>query len=387
MNHKSVRLLLPILVLAAALFVLVGSALANTDPPTYCGEVASAVDGLGLGKKVKCEKNETWTWDILKDVDQPSLTLATGESFVVNYTVTASATAAGDFRVYGPTAVRNLTAAPIEIVSVSDSLGKLACPVEFPYMLAPNETLECWYDETLIYQPTVNTLTVVRGDGKTGSVSAPIDWTKAGGTTSDACALVSDTFAGELGTVCAGAETSFTFTYARTIGPYDVCGSYMVDNVASFVTDTSGTTGSDDATVLVDVPCGGGCTLTPGYWKTHSIFGPAPYDMTWDYKAGGNAEFLDTGMSYYQVLWTSSSGGNAFYILAHPFIAAEMNVLNHASIPANVLDAWNQAKVLLTKYQYTLLIPKGADRDLAISLAGILDSYNNGLLGPGHCSE
>ncbi len=28
-------------------------------------------------------------------------------------------------------------------------------------------------------------------------------------------------------------------------------------------------------------PCNQGCTLTPGYWKTHSRRGPAPYDDTW----------------------------------------------------------------------------------------------------------
>ena len=131
-----------------------------------------------------------------------------------------------------------------------------------------------------------------------------------------------------------------------------------------------------------------GCTLTPGYWKTHSKYGPAPYDMTWDAKSGGDASFFDTGQTYYQVLWTEPGGGNAFFILAHAYIAAEMNVLNGASIPGDVLDAWNQAGALLDAYDSSLEIPKKtADRDLAIYLAGILDDYNNGIIGPGHCIE
>ena len=36
---------------------------------------------------------------------------------------------------------------------------------------------------------------------------------------------------------------------------------------------TNGDTGSASWTIDVTVPCAGGCTLTPGYWKTHSSFG------------------------------------------------------------------------------------------------------------------
>ena len=48
----------------------------------------------GLKKDVFCEKSTSWTWNILKSVNQPSLTLSTGQQQTVNYTVTASATAA-----------------------------------------------------------------------------------------------------------------------------------------------------------------------------------------------------------------------------------------------------------------------------------------------------
>ncbi len=48
-------------------------------------------------------------------------------------------------------------------------------------------------------------------------------------------------------------------------------------------------------------PAGDGCTLTAGYWQTHSELGPAAYDSTWDAKAGGSAPFFDSGMSYIAV--------------------------------------------------------------------------------------
>jgi hypothetical protein len=203
----------------------------------------------------------------------------------------------------------------------------------------------------------------------------------------DECISVSDDKYGDLGQVCADAAPKM-FNYSIWVGPYEACGTYEFTNIASFVTNDTGATGSDPWTVMVNVPCGCGCTLTQGYWKTHSKYGPAPYDDTWGLLAGGDAEFLDTGLTYYEVLWTVPKGGNAYFILAHQYIAAELNVLNGASIPDDVLAAWNQAGGLLVEYQDDMSIPKkGGDRALAIVLYELLDDYNNGLIGPGHCSE
>ena len=197
---------------------------------------------------------------------------------------------------------------------------------------------------------------------------------------------------GVLGTVCQG-EAPKTFIYSQWFGRHpdaDVylqCGDNNHVNVASFVTNDTGATGSDIWTVSANVACDGGCTLTQGYWKTHSEYGPAPYDNTWAKLAGGaDTPFFGTGKSYYEVLWTAPKGGNPYYILAHQYIAAELNVLNGASVPSDVLDDWNQAGGLLSTYGGS--IPKKSpDGLLAIQLAETLDDYNNGLIGPGHCSE
>jgi hypothetical protein len=93
-------------------------------------------------------------------------------------------------------------------------------------------------------------------------------------------------------------------------------------------------------------------------------------------------------MSYYDVLWTAPKGGNAYFILAHQYIAAELNKLSGASVPPDVLEALDQAKGLLVKYQGDLEIPKkSSDHQQAIELAELLDDYNNGYIGPGHCSD
>lgn len=134
-------------------------------------------------------------------------------------------------------------------------------------------------------------------------------------------------------------------------------------------------------------PPSGGCTLTPGYWKTHSIKGPAPYNNTW-LQVGENTTFFLSGKSYYQVLWTSPRG-NAYYNLSFHYIAAKLNFLNGAD-PSAAQAAFNEATGLFETYtpaQIGALKGNNALRQQFINLAGILGDYNEGLIGPGHCDD
>lgn len=127
---------------------------------------------------------------------------------------------------------------------------------------------------------------------------------------------------------------------------------------------------------VIPEPVDGGCTYTIGYWKNH------PEDWPTDtLSIFGGAEAME-------ILWLPSKGGNAYLILAHQYIGAELNVVNGTSIPNEVLDAWYSAQDLLETYMEDGKIPKkSSDRALAIDLAGILDDYNNGDIGPGHCPD
>lgn len=132
----------------------------------------------------------------------------------------------------------------------------------------------------------------------------------------------------------------------------------------------------------------GGCTLTYGYWKTHSEYGPAPYDETWaQLSDGASTEFFATGESWHTILWTSPAGGNAYLKLAHQWIAVHMNMLAGAPVPDAVADAYSAAQQLLSDYDGLIYIPNGPDKAEAIQLASLLDSYNNGDIGPGHCED
>jgi hypothetical protein len=135
------------------------------------------------------------------------------------------------------------------------------------------------------------------------------------------------------------------------------------------------------------------CTLTQGYWKTHSTYGPASKpDATWNLLPGGagpNTVFFLSGASWYQVFWTAPAG-NAYYNLADQYMAARLNILDGASAPASVSNAITAATALFNAYKPAQIAAlKGSDalRKQFVELAGILGSYNEGLIGPGHCDE
>jgi hypothetical protein len=350
---------------------------------------------LEVTKTADTSFTRTWSWTIDKSGDQSQLTLSAGQQFLVNYDVTLNATFVdSDWAVSGFINVTNPNAVAATITGVSDEISgvgpaAVTCPVTFPYQLAAGATLECEYSASLPNgDARVNTATVTTsGDVPGGSGTEDVQF---GNPTSkvDECIRVDDDRYGPLGLACEDQDPLPTFTYSLTVGPYTTCGDYTFTNVASFVASDSGATGSDSWNVRVTVPCGG-CTLTPGYWKTHSSYGPAPYDDTWAMLANGaDTPFFLSGQSYYQALWTAP-GGNAYYILAHAYIAAQLNQLNGADFTA-AQAAYDQATALFNTYtpaQVAAMRTNSAVRRQFISLASTLDQYNNGYIGPGHCSE
>ncbi len=131
--------------------------------------------------------------------------------------------------------------------------------------------------------------------------------------------------------------------------------------------------------------CDTSCTLTLGYWKTHSSYGPAPYDSAWDYR-DEDAKFYYSGLTNYQILWKAPKG-NAYYILAKQWIAANLNMDSGATAPTEVLDAvWGWGYNYFINYT-PKTGNKGSIRAEALYYANLLDQYNNGLIGPGHCEN
>ncbi len=349
---------------------------------------------LDVTKDAHTSLTRTWTWTIDKVGDKNSLTLSPGQQYLVNYGVTVSAVSADSlWAVNGKITIHNPAPMAATLTKVTDSLGAVVCPA---LTVPAGGDLVCTYSGALPDAATrTNTATATLQNTPSGTTdfsgTAPVAFGSATITKVDECITVTDDKQGSLGTVCAAASPK-TFTYSLYVGPYQACGSYQFINVASFVANTTGATGSDRWIVDVTVPCGGGCTLTPGYWKTHSKYGPAPYDDTWA-QLGEDTLFFSSGQSYYQVLWTNPSGGNAYYILAHAYIAAKLNGMNGANTSA-VASQLTQAEALFSNPLYTpayVATLKGSKgntlRAQFLTLAATLDKYNNGLIGPGHCSE
>lgn len=375
--------------------------------------VAVQCYALQVSKDAHTSLTRTWDWTIRKSADQTDLLLTPGQQLLVNYEVSLSATSTdSDWGAHGTITVVNPN--PLRgalLNAVTDLAGAIAgsvdCGVSFPYLLGPGGTLSCSYTLDLPSAAgRTNTATATRqsfayapggsatpGGTTSYSGTAAIDFSAAAVSRVDECVDVTDSLQGTLGSVCEDAAPG-SFHYSRYVGPFTApgqCGAQEVENTASFIAGDTGARGESSWTVHVNVACNQGCTLTPGYWKTHSLRGPAPYDDAWT-QLGPLQEatpFFLSGKTYYQALWTPPAG-NAYYILAHAYIATSLNGLNGAIMPAEVLAAWNEATTLFQTWTPAQIgAQKGSQqpRKRFLELAGLLDMYNNGLIGPGHCSE
>lgn len=373
-----------------------------TPPPVY---------KIDVSKDAATALLRTYRWKIQKSSVPDKLTLSPGQSALVEYAVDVSEDGEpvdGNWMVRGKITVSNGSSVAAPLVAVLDITepdieGTVDCGVSFPYSLPPGQSLACSYRADLPdAADRINRAMATLGmaedvDMRSTSqqprrsdfaATAQVSFAGAVIDRVDECVNVTDSLAGALGTVCAGVNPlAGTFRYSRTIGPFAECGKRDVTNTASFVTIDTRATGSVVHTIAVDVPCEGGCTLTQGYWKTHSNKGPAKYDDAWS-MIGSNAEdtpFFGSGQTYYQVLWTEPEG-NAYYILAHQYIAAKLNLLNGAGTTTEVNGAVAWAEGFFTTTPST---PAPVDplRAQALSNAELLDDYNNGRIGPGHCSE
>jgi hypothetical protein len=353
---------------------------------------------LQVSKTANPSFDRAWTWTIDKSADQDTLLLADGELFTVNYEVTVSALSAddnhavaGNITIHNPTATAATVSSVTDVITPGDIAATVTCPSATPFAVAAGATVICTYTASgLVGTETLNTATVTTTSGpEGGSGTAAINWGSATITETDECVDVTDDNLGSpgtLGTVCAG-DADKTFNYSLTFGKHadaDVmleCGENQHVNIATSVTNDTSTTDTDTWTVNATVACDVGCTLTQGYWKTHSQEGPAPYDDAW-LNIGPLQEdtlFFSSGKTYYQILWSAPKKGDAYLILAHQYIAAQLNDLNGVTMSPAVQAAFNSATAYFsggsaTKAQLT-------------SWASILDGFNNGLAGTAHCSE
>lgn len=357
---------------------------------------------LGVEKTAETTYDRDYDWTIEKSAADESVLLAAGQSYFENYTVTVTPSAAQDsgFAVSGTITITNPAPMAADITSIVDTIsggvGTVSVDCGGATSVAANDSLECTYSSGLSDATALTNSVDVVAYGVTYNATAAITFGEPADVT-DECVDVNDTLGGALGTVCVGDPAAdFSFEYSYDIGQ-EFCGEYDIENTADFTTNDNAETGTASDSVHVSIPCPTGCTLTQGYWKTHSENGPAPEDEAWldlpdmdgdGIQEGPGETFYLSGVTWYQVFWTAPKG-NVYYNLAHQYMAAVLNGVNDAD--TTVVDtAIAQAETLFEAYtpgQIASLKGKKAPRPEFVSLAGTLASYNEGTIGPGHCDE
>lgn len=350
-------------------------------------------DALVVKKTAETTFARKWKWDIYKYGNTKELYLKPYEKGYVDYYVTVTPSYEDSYwAVYGEITVYNPTSYAAKITSVTDIMTAegqetLYPAVDcygayFPYKLQPKETLKCKYATELPNGYPRTNKAVVKTEGYVpggyGTADVKFDYpTKV----VDKCIDIYDDKYGTLGYTCAE-EGQKKYEYSMMIEPTK-CGDYEFKNTATYVTKDTYEKGSSYHSVYVKVPCAYGCTRTQGYWKNHSEYGPAKYDKTWaKLEYGAKTTFYKSGKSWYDCFKTAPAG-NAYYILAHQYMAAMLNVYAGAD-GTPVKDTLKYAEEYFYKYSPSDPISKEYKSKMT-AWASALDKYNNGQMGPQHC--
>jgi len=120
-----------------------------------------------------------------------------------------------------------------------------------------------------------------------------------------------------------------------------------------------------------------GCTYTQGWYKNPKHDWPSG-----DLQRGTS---FDGGASAIDILNTPPKG-NVYYILAHQYITALLNVQGDAD-PADIQDELDDAADYFAAASPGTPLPAGWTKDEVTALAAALDEFNNGVTGPGHCDD
>lgn len=349
-------------------------------------------------------------------IEATPLLLAPGQPYLEDCNLELSAQSKDAVTAKGDIVIRNLHPTRTALLTNISALigGTLVATVSCPAnSVPPNGQMTCTYTSAL----SDNTARTIVGSANLQNYAFPVagnslpnGGTRFSGnaevvppatpTEANACIAVFDSVGGTenpLLTVCAK-DVPLKWSYDRLIGPFDNpddCNLEKAEVFAYFRSANSSLKGQANSAKSIKVACQDGCTLSAGYWLTHSQLGPNAYDDNWiklpDQDNDGKVEqeqelFFLSGETYHKILGTPS-GANPYWALARAYATAELNLLN-GSLPTAVQVIFNSAKALLQTYTPTQVptLPNSIRKQYTI-LAGSLDRYNSGTSGPGKCSE
>lgn len=382
---------------------------ASTNVNVQCSALQVTVNSTALYER-------TWEWAMTQTIEATPLVLAPGQPYLEDCILDLSAQSKDVVTAKGDIVIRNLHPSRTALLTNISALigGTVAATVSCPASsIPPAGQMTCTYTSAL----SDNTARTIVGSANLQNYAFPVTGNNLpnGGTrfsgSSDvvlpaapvevnACITVFDSVGGTenpLLNLCAK-DAPLKWSYDRLIGPYtnpSDCDLEKAEVAAYFRSTNSSLKGNANASKSVKIACQDGCTLSSGYWLTHSQLGPNAYDDNWaklpDQDGDGKAEqeqelFFLSGETYHKILGTPSSS-NPYWALARAYATSELNLLN-GSLPTAVQVIFNSAKNLLQTYSAAQVptLPNSIRKQYTI-LAGSLDRYNSGTSGPGKCSE
>jgi hypothetical protein len=378
-----------------------------------CNEI-NVLSGLELDDPALTSFTRTHNWTIAKTAGEPVLTLAQNQTYAMPYTVTVNAPDATDsnWKAEGTFDIKNPVAMAVTVNNVTDKVSpditaNYECGVTFPYTLAPEEVLNCTWNAALpdgsarsnIVTATVQNYsydihgTPVMTGTTDYSASEDFNFTSAEINHIDETVSVNDSSQGNLGTVTVGVDKlPKTFSYIGNIGPYTACGDMTAGNTALYTTNETGAVGTANASVTIHVPCSG-CTLTIGYWKNHAGLTKQTDMLTrWlpvllGNVGGTKSVNINTAALAVKFLGFNGDASNGINKLYGQLLAAKLNVKNGAgsSAVASVMTAADG--FLATNNQDNWKNLSKNQKPQVLEWMNALDNFNNGVTGPGHCSE
>jgi len=319
-----------------------------------CGPGVAA--DLTVSKDAAGAYTTTWTWNISKTVDN-TVVKQSGATATFFYTVTVThdAGANAGITVTGTIDVTNPNTDPVSISGVTDQLSDgTVCTVTsggaqvLPGASSTPFTYACSLT-TLPASPVFNTAAVTwptqflvpSGDalvGNSGSFMFPSDPSgiSFAQTKVDDSVTVTDPLGGGLlGTVFSTDPSPTTFTYSHVVtGTPGTCVSQ--DNTATFMTDTTSTTGSDSKTVKLCVgsDLSVSKTATPSFTRTYNWNITKAVDKTLVEQIGGGTAMFNYTVKVKETGFTDSNWQvNGMITVANPN--------DWEAITANITDATN----------------------------------------------
>ncbi len=128
------------------------------------------------------------------------------------------------------------------------------------------------------------------------------------------------------------------------------------------------------------------CPLNKKHWKSHHKYASMPKDIAWPtshYTSKPAEKTKMCGKTWLNNLHTKPKG-DAFYTLSHQYIAAHLNIANGAKVPPAVALALFISAGIVHKCP---TLKSGHVRYLALTMAAILEKYNDGLKTSKKCKE